>query len=125
MEYVYQAIFHKNENNSYTIIFPDLPGCISEGKSLANAMYMAERALFQWIEYLTNQKIDLPEATNNDSHDLKHNEFINYIRVEIKNTRAVRRTVSIPKWLDEKAINENISLSGVLQEALNEKFSDV
>ena len=33
-EYVYPAVFHANEDGTYTIIFPDLPGCISEGKSL-------------------------------------------------------------------------------------------
>ena len=37
-EYVYPAVFHANEDGTYTIIFPDLPGCISEGKSLGNAM---------------------------------------------------------------------------------------
>ena len=37
-EYVYPALFHKNDDNSYTITYPDLPGCISEGKSLENAL---------------------------------------------------------------------------------------
>ena len=37
VEYVYPAIFHRNMDESYTIIYPDLPGCISEGKNLGNA----------------------------------------------------------------------------------------
>lgn len=45
MEYVYPAIFQQNEDGSYTITYPDLPGCISEGKSLGNAMFMAQSAL--------------------------------------------------------------------------------
>ena len=49
-EYVYPAIFHANEDNTFTITYPDLPGCITEGKSLANAMYMAQYALTQWLE---------------------------------------------------------------------------
>jgi predicted RNase H-like HicB family nuclease len=53
MEHTYPAIFHLNGDGSYTITFPDLPGCISEGKSLGNAIYMAQSALTQWIEYLT------------------------------------------------------------------------
>ena len=39
-EYVYPVIFHPNEDGSYTITYPDLQGCISEGKSLGNAIYI-------------------------------------------------------------------------------------
>ena len=45
MEYVYPAIFHKNKDGSYSIVYPDLPGCISEGKTLANALIMVQSAL--------------------------------------------------------------------------------
>ena len=51
LEYVYPAIFHKNDDNSYTVIFPDLQGCITEGKSLGEAMKMAQSAVSQWLEY--------------------------------------------------------------------------
>ncbi len=50
-EYVFPARFHPNEDGSFTVVFPDLPGCISEGKSLENAMHMAQSALAQWLEY--------------------------------------------------------------------------
>jgi predicted RNase H-like HicB family nuclease len=63
MEYAYPAIFHRNEDGSYTVTYPDLPGCISEGKSLENAKYMAEAALAQWLEYLTDKNMDIPEAS--------------------------------------------------------------
>ena len=45
MEYVYPAIFDKNTDGSYTVMYPDLPGCISEGKTLGNALSMAQSAL--------------------------------------------------------------------------------
>ena len=49
--FVYPALFHFNENDrSFTITYPDLPGCVSEGKSLENALYMAQDALRQWLE---------------------------------------------------------------------------
>ena len=63
-EYVYPAVFHANEDGTYTIIFPDLPGCISEGKSLGNAMKMAEAALTQWIEYLKDSKEEIDDLIN-------------------------------------------------------------
>ena len=59
-EYVYPAIFHKNNDESYTVLFPDLPGCITEGKSLGEAMRMAQSALTQWVEYLKDKKEAIP-----------------------------------------------------------------
>jgi predicted RNase H-like HicB family nuclease len=122
MEYVYPAIFHENDDGSFTITYPDLPGCVSEGKSLGNALYMAQSALIQWIEYLSDKKQEIPKATTDINIDIANGEFINLIRAEVKDGRAVKRTVSLPKWLDEKAVESGLSLSRVLQDALMAKF---
>lgn len=121
-EYVYPAVFHANDDNTYTIIFPDLPGCISEGKSLGNAMKMAEAALTQWIEYLKDSKEEIPAPSKLQDVELENNEFVNFIRVDIKDTRAVKRTISLPRWMDEQAAEEGLSLSKILQEALSKRF---
>jgi predicted RNase H-like HicB family nuclease len=123
MEYVYPAIFHHNEDESYTIVFPDLPGCISEGKTLGNAMYMAQSALTQWIGYLTDKKQDIPNASPTEKIKAPKGDFVNLIRAEVKNTQAVKRTVSIPKWMDDKVVQSGLSLSRVLQAALREKLA--
>ena len=122
-EYVYPAIFHSNEDGSYTIAYPDLPGCISEGKSLGNAIYMAQSALTQWIEYLTDKKQPIPLASDFENIKITQEEFINLIRIDIKDSHAVKRTVSIPKWMDDKVIESCLSLSRVLQDALKEKLN--
>lgn len=124
-EYVYPALFHSNEDGTFTVTFPDLPGCISEGKSLGNAMYMAQLALTQWIEYLTDKKQDVPAASNLQSISIDQNEFVNLIRADVKDGRAVKRTVSIPKWMDDKVSETGLSLSRVLQEALREKLNAI
>ena len=123
MEYVYPAIFHRNEDDSYTITYPDLPGCISEGKTLGNAMYMAQSALTQWIGYLTDKKQDIPNASPAEKIKAPKGDFVNLIRAEVKNTQAVKRTVSIPKWMDDKVVQSGLSLSRVLQDALREKLA--
>ena len=122
MEYVYPAIFEKNSDNSYTITFPDLPGCISEGKSLSNAIDMAQKALTQWIGYLLDENEEIPNSSNLKIIVPAENQFANLVRAEIRNNRAVRRTVSIPGWLDLKAADAGISLSKVLQEALKDRL---
>jgi predicted RNase H-like HicB family nuclease len=122
MEYVYPAVFHRNGNESYTIIYPDLPGCISEGKTLGNAMYMAQSALAQWIGYLAEKKYEIPKASPIEKVKTSKGEFVNLICAEVRDARAVKRTVSIPKWMDDKVAQSGLSLSRVLQDALSERL---
>ena len=123
VEYVYPSVFHANDDGTYTVMFPDLPGCISEGKTLGNAMYMAQAALTQWLGYMAEQSEAIPPASDMQSIPLDAGEFASLIRVEIKDNRAVRRTVSIPKWMDEQVSKTGLSLSRVLQDALAERLS--
>lgn len=122
MDYIYPAIFEQNNDGSYTITFPDLPGCISEGKSLANAIDMAQSALTQWIEYLLEEKENIPDPSQAKKINILDNQFVNFVRADIRDNRAVRRTVSIPSWLDTKANAAGISLSKILQEALKTRL---
>ncbi len=121
-EYVFPAVFHSNDDGSYTVTFPDLPGCISEGKSLGNAISMAEAALKQWIEYLSEKNEQIPAPRSIDRISVESRVFPSYIRVETRDKRAVRRTVSLPRWMDEGAVREGLSLSRVLQDALEGKL---
>ena len=121
--YIYPAVFHPNDDGSFTISYPDLPGCISEGKSLENAMHMAQDALTQWIEVSVEQELvfSAPSGVNEIAHE--KGEFVSLICADIKDARAVRRTISLPKWLDEKASESGLSLSRVLQDALKARLN--
>lgn len=125
MEYIYPAVFQKNEDETYTIVYPDLPGCISEGKSLGDALNMAQNALTQWIEYLTEKKQIIPNASAIETIKVNDGEFVNLVRVDVRDGRAVKRTISIPKWMDDQVAKQNLSLSRVLQDALAERLSSV
>jgi predicted RNase H-like HicB family nuclease len=96
MEYVFPAIFHRNADESYTITYPDLPGCISEGKSLANAIYMVESALKQWLGYLADKNQEIPAPSRPNNVKTSKAEFVNLVRAEFKDGRAARRTARIP-----------------------------
>jgi len=122
MDFVYPAIFQTNDDGSYTITYPDLPGCISEGKSLINAMDKAQSALIQWIEYLIETKQVIPDASNIETISTEEKEFVSLIRADTKDGRAVKRTVSLPKWMDEKVSEAGLSLSRVLQDALLQRL---
>jgi len=122
MDYIYPAVFKQNNDGSYTITFPDLPGCISEGKSLSKAINMAQAALSEWIEYLTESKQSIQNASDIKDITINANEFVTLINITIRDSRAVKRTVSLPKWMDEKVIEKGLSLSRVLQDALSQRL---
>ena len=123
MEYVYPAIFHRNDDDSFTVVYPDLPGCISEGKNLGNAIYMAQAGLSQWINYLLDKKYEIPKASPFEKIKTSNSDLVNLICAEVRDTRAVKRTVSIPRWMDDKVVQSGLSLSRVLQDALSEKLA--
>lgn len=123
MKYIYPAIFEENDDGSFTVTFPDLPGCITEGKTLANALYMAQNALTQWIEYLLEKKENISDPSPIKAVKLKDTQFATLTVATIRDERAVRRTVSIPGWLDAEAFEAGLSLSKILQDALKEKLS--
>ena len=85
-------------------------------------MYMAQSALAQWIGYLADKKQTIPKASPIENVKTSKGEFVNIICVEARDARVVKRTVSIPKWMDDKVIQSGLSLSRVLQDALGERL---
>ena len=85
-------------------------------------MYMAQSALAQWINYLKDKKHLVPSASSVKKIKTSSNDFVNLICIKVKDARAVKRTVSIPKWMDDKVVQSGISLSRVLQDALKERL---
>lgn len=122
MKYVYPAVFHPNANGSITIQFPDLPGTNSEGKNLANAMEMAEASLEEWIGYLSDKQMEIPKASAIQDIKPKKGWYVALISADVRDNKAVRRTICIPKWMDDKVAEMRLSLSRVTQDALAERL---
>ena len=121
--HVYPAVFHPNaDDGSYTVLFPDLPGCITEGKDLENTLYMAQSALTLWLEYALEHKEPLPAATPRQALCTAPGEFVNLVWAGVRDGRAVKRTVSLPQWMDQRASELGLSLSRVLQDALRSRI---
>lgn len=121
--YVFPALFHPNEDDgSYTVTFPDLPGCVTEGKDLDEALYMAQSAMSLWLEYTVDHRESVPSPSDMGAIPTESGEFVNLIRADIRDSRAVKRTVSLPKWMDDRASELGLSLSRVLQNALKSRI---
>jgi len=124
--YVFPAIFSKEEN-SYTVDFIDLKGCSTEGKNIEEAYKMAQDAMGLYLYDLSNNEIPTPTIPYNKI-TLQNNEFITLIYLDLDEYRkkhnhiSIKKTLSIPMWLNTLAEKNNINFSQVLQEALKIKL---
>ncbi len=122
--YYYPAIFTA-EDVGFSVRFPDFPGCFTEGDTLEEAYKMAASAIGL---YSKNEKgeFDLPDAGNPDNVELEEGEFFVLIKFSpieyLKNTsdKAVKKTLTIPSWLNSLAEQNNVNFSNLLQNALKE-----
>ncbi|WP_182188170.1 type II toxin-antitoxin system HicB family antitoxin [Pectinatus frisingensis] len=125
MKNIFPAIFRVDEDNIYTVEFPDLKGCVSDGENLQDAMDMAAEALSGYLASLLDRGIDIPEPS--DIKAVKAtNGFCSYIKGNPeqyqRRNRAVKKTLSIPEWLNDAAEKKHVNFSSVLKEALIEKI---
>lgn len=124
MLFIYPAIFHK-ENNSYWVEFPDLEGCQTYGDTLNETMGYAQEALAAYLLTLLEQNLSLAQPSDISSISYSSDSFATLVTCDInqyKDTKAVKKTLTIPAWLNERALAMNINFSQVLQEALLTKI---
>ena len=122
----YPAVFHKAEEGGFWISFPDFPECLTEGDDMQEAYEMAVEALGLVLTGRAEEKEEIPKPTEIDQISVDNGvlvivefDMMEYQRKH--NSRAVKKTVSIPEWLNDAAIKAGVNFSQVLQEALMEK----
>ena len=125
---LYPAIFSSDGNNGYTVTFPDLIGCVTEGDTLEEAVKMAEDALGIYLYTLSEEGEPFPEATNPINLKCAKDEVINIVTWDEKeylkktDNKAIKKTLTIPSWLNYKAEEHKINFSQVLQKALKKEL---
>ena len=124
----YPALFHKAEEGGFWISFPDFPECFTEGDDMKQAYEMAVEALGLALVNRKEEKEIIPEPSDldeiqNEDGTIAIVEFdmLEYQRKH--NSRAVKKTLSIPEWLNEEAVAMGVNFSQVLQEALLSKLN--
>ncbi|MCM1082214.1 MAG: type II toxin-antitoxin system HicB family antitoxin [Clostridium sp.] len=125
---VYPAIIHY-EDNGYWLEFPDLEGCFTDGKTKEVLMKMAQEAMGLYLNALIEDGVVLPDASDISDIAVPKDCQATYVVVDVddyhRDTRAVKKMLSIPAWLAKEAEANHISLSKVLQEALMAKMNIV
>ena len=124
---VYPAIFTKqNDDGEYFLVdFIDLKNCTTYGRTLQEAFYMAQDAMGLFLD----NEISFPTPTTDFNNiKLEKSQFISFVNIDMDeyrkkfNTRSVKKTLTIPEWLNTLSEKNNINFSQVLQEALKEKL---
>lgn len=119
----YPAVFHKAEEGGFWVSFPDFPECFTEGDDMTQAYEMAVEALGLALEDVLMSKSEVPKASEAENIAVEEGflVIVEFDMLEYQkkhNSKAVKKTLTIPEWLNEAAIRQNINFSQVLQEAL-------
>lgn len=127
--YIYPAVLtFYGEDKEIAVVFPDFDIATS-GTDEADALYSARECLGITIAGYEEDGIELPKASTLEDISTKEDErvllvdvFMPPYRLDNQN-KSVNRTVTLPAWLNAKALENNINFSQVLQEALKEQLA--
>lgn len=126
-KYAYPAVFTKEDDGKYSVVFRDLEGCYTCGDNIEHAIEMAEDVLALVLYGYEVDGREIPEPSDLQDIKVNSNEFVNYVKCDtleyrkMYNNKSVRKNVTLPEWLNEEAEAMKLNFSQVLQEALMQK----
>lgn len=126
--YFYPAIFHSDKSGGYWISFPDFPECMTQGENIEQAYQMAVEAIGLCIDERLKNNEELPKVSTPVDYVVDTGDFSCIVEFDLlqyrrtHNSKAVKKTLTIPEWLNEAAMAQNINFSQVLQDALLQKM---
>lgn len=130
MKLTYPACFYPDEEKegAYAVAVPDLPGCISGGGTLAEAILMGTDAASGWVLDELEDGKTIPPASPLESITPDPGGFVSILVLDMDSyaekygKKAVRKNLTIPAWLNTFAENNNINFSQVLQDSLTAMY---
>ena len=123
MKVFYPAVFHE-EDGSYWVEFPDVEGCHTYADSLDEAMESAKEALEGYMLAMLEEGMQIPNASRVKEIGTDDNSFVTLVGsdlIDYEKCKAVKKTLTIPDWLNDMSVKQNVNFSQVLQQALMEK----
>ena len=123
MKYVYPVILYPDDDKTGATV-PDLLGCHTYGNTVADALFMAKDAMEMWLWNAENEGMVIPRPS--DSVKPGKNETVTLIAADTdeyrktNDNKAIKKTLSIPSWLNREAEKANAPFSQILQQGLKE-----
>lgn len=127
-KYIYPAIFTK-EGERYSISFPDIPNCFTQGEDLQDGLDAAQDALCLMLYHMEQEGKVIPQPSDMKAIKTDDDSFVTLISCDtfeyekFYRSKAVKKTLTIPEWLNDMAMRENVNFSNVLQNALMERLN--
>lgn len=130
MKLTYPACFYPDteKEGAYAVVIPDLPGCVSGGDTLAEAILMGTDAASGWVLDELEDGNPAPKASPLEAIVPEKGGFVSMLALDMDaysekyGNRAVRKNLTIPAWLNTFAEKNQINFSQVLQDALKEQL---
>ena len=129
MNYIYPAVFYQEDDGRYSVIFPDLNDLATYGDNLADAFAMAQEACGQYLFTSLRDGDVFPAPSTLDAVEKgDENAIVNMVCVNLDeyarayDDKAVKKTLSIPAWLNTACENLSFNYSKVLKDALIAKL---
>ena len=130
MKYVYTAVFTPSEDNAKIYVcVPDLPGCVTTGHDIQDAMEQITDAASGWLVVAEDEGLEIPSAAPQSRIPRKEGDTLSLVRVDtiayraMTDTHAVRKNVSLPAWMANLADKKGMNCSQILQDALKERLN--
>lgn len=132
MKLSYPACFYQDEETGrYTVEVPDLPGCVTGGATLPDAILMAEDAASGWVLDELEDGKPIPPATPVQAVVPDAGGFVSVLALDMDayaekyGNAAVRKNCTIPAWLNTFAEARHINFSKVLTDGLTALYQAV
>ena len=125
-KYVYPAVFESEEKGGYSVYFPDIDGCFTEGENMTDAIEMAEDALCLMLYDREKQGDTIPEPRNIKDIKVGENDIVSLIACDTQfyknyfEGKSVKINATIPLWLKEEGEKKHINFSQILQKGVRE-----
>ncbi len=123
MKYVYPAILTQ-EDDGIIVSFPDVEGARTDGATMEEALENADDVLNLMLLTMEEKHMNIKPPTPIVSLDVPKGSMVALVRADTLayskkvDTRAIRKSVSIPAWMDSLAREHNLNFSNVLQNAI-------
>lgn len=122
--YTFAAIFTREADGGYSVRFPQLDGCFTQGDTWEEARRMAAEAMSLHLYGMEQDGEAIPEPsmdveTGSGEMAVPITAWMTPFRDEMEN-RAVKKTLTIPAWLNEAAEKRHVNYSQLLQSALKD-----
>lgn len=127
-KYVYPAMFTREADGGYVVEFPDVENCFTDGATLEEALEMAEDALCLTLYDMEESGQSIPTASVPGDIKLQDGQIASLVRCDTSeyrrfyDNRSIKKTLTIPNWLNTIAERSGVNFSVVLQNALRREL---